>query len=121
MIFLIFLLALVFCENQAAAAAGANGATEAPRENQAVAASTTTTDNVVVVKENSDDDDDDHFAPHVMWAQRTDKILLKIVENHITNEHVNITRRGISVTFEAGMNCIFYIYKKINLFNDFGC
>lgn len=54
----------------------------------------------------NDDTDDDFLAPHVMWAQRTDKVLLKIVENHISNEKVNVTRRGMSVTFEAGVSSL---------------
>jgi hypothetical protein len=42
------------------------------------------------------------LAPQIKWAQRRDRILIRFVENHITNEVVNVTRRGLYVAFEAG-------------------
>ena len=42
------------------------------------------------------------LAPSVLWVQRRSKLFLKVVENHIEDEQVNITRRGVSLTFTAG-------------------
>ena len=42
------------------------------------------------------------LAPHVKWAQRKNRLMLKIVENGIAGETVEIHDHGLRVSFEAG-------------------